>query len=139
MKKLQKIYLVSFLIGSMLTSVLFVQGQSTNSKTLFNLSNAAQINQFSAGDDVTICSNDDFVTQGTTNVAGTTFWFTNGDGAFNNPFSLNAVYSPGEHDIANGMVTLTMNILPQVVSLNQLQDEVVINISDCLSYSPLED
>lgn len=136
MKKPQKIYLVTFLIGSMLTTTLFVQAQ--NSKVLSSSQTSALINVFSAGADGTICSNDDFHTNGVTNTAGTTFWFTSGDGVFSNPFNLKATYMPGPHDIASGMVTLTLNILPMAASFGQLQDEVVVYIENCLTKQTLE-
>lgn len=132
MKKLQKFYLVTFLIGSMLTTALFAQAQSTK---LLSIS-PTTITTFSAGEDVTICSNDNFKTQGVSQTSGTTFWFTSGDGTFSNPFGLKSTYFPGPHDVANGIVTLTLNILPMGASL--IQDEVVVYIENCLTLQTKE-
>lgn len=121
-----------FLIGSMLTTTLFVQAQS--SKALkSNEQPEISVNSFTAGDDGTICSNGDFRTRGVANTPGTTFWFTSGDGTFTNPFNLKATYTPGPHDIAKGMVTLTLNILPMAASFTLLQDEVDVYIENCLN------
>jgi hypothetical protein len=61
-----------------------------------------------AGDDATICENESFMTMGYTNNAWTTLWTTQGDGTFDNPSSMAAIYYPGPGDLAEGSVVLVL-------------------------------
>ena len=133
MKTLKKIYLVSFLIGSLLTSALFVQGQFSEAKS--NYCDCGSIDPFiSAGSDASVCDDDsEFSTNGASNIQGKTIWKTTGDGVFENPHSLKTVYTPGEQDIANGQVTLYLILLPNGSNEYQtVYDSMILYIGNCL-------
>ncbi len=134
MKTLKKITLASFLIGVILTSTFILQGHAPkeNTSNAILQTNAPSI---SAGDDATICNNLGFKTKGIANQVGTTYWVTDGDGTFNNPFSLKTVYHPGPHDISNGQVTLKLYVISKSVSsvTTPMVDEMVLHLNHCLN------
>ncbi len=137
MKTLKKITLVSFLIGSMLTMTLFVNGQSAKT-AIKNVNYPPSQAHLSAGDDASICNDVKFKTSGVwesaTDCGGKTIWKTNGDGDFANPFSLHTTYIPGEQDIKNGQVTLTLLFVSQgELSSIKHQDSMVLYLNKCLS------
>jgi len=76
---------------------------------------------------------------GVASQVGTTYWVTDGDGTFDNPFSLKTVYHPGAHDIANGQVTLKLYVVSKAVSVTTpMVDEMVLYLNNCLSIKPTE-
>lgn len=132
MKTLKKISLVTFLIGCLLTSALILQAHSPVKKSNNN-NNLTNKPYVSAGDDATICDNVAFKTKGVSSLVGTTYWVTDGDGTFNNPFNLKTVYHPGSHDIANGQVTLKLYVVSLVVTATTpMMDEMVLYINKCI-------
>lgn len=62
-----------------------------------------------AGADATVCAGSTYQLVGAsaTNYSSI-LWTTSGNGTFNNPSNLNAVYTPGSADIASGNVTLSL-------------------------------
>jgi hypothetical protein len=136
---LNKIYLISFLIGGMVTLALYALGANanTNSNSL-NFS----LNLFvDAGMDVTICDNDNFQTNGISSFMGVTKWKTNGDGVFENPYDLQTVYFPGEHDIAAGKVKLSLIVSKVQANDYKFQagfmDSMILSFGDCVDPGPL--
>lgn len=65
-----------------------------------------------AGNDTTIYANQSVVLNGSAENASDIVWNTSGDGAFNDPFILNAEYTPGPEDIALGVAVLTLTAQP---------------------------
>ncbi len=67
-----------------------------------------------AGEDVDICENSDVQLSGTASNFSSILWTTDGDGSFNDPELLDAIYTPGTADIEAGTVELelTANALP---------------------------
>jgi len=132
MKKLQKITLVTFLIGGMLTSTLLTQSQgpvkSSNSTNYVNI-----LPYIYAGPDMTICNTAQFQTQGVAPLEGITYWITTGDGTFDNPFNPKTNYTPGKQDIAAGQVMLIFFLIPQAVTLTPMQDDVTVYFNACIS------
>ncbi len=61
-----------------------------------------------AGDDASICKNDQYNANGYATSAQSVLWTTAGDGILVNPTFLNATYIRGSGDIANGQVTLAL-------------------------------
>ena len=55
-----------------------------------------------------ICEGDSFNVNALVDEAGSVIWTTDGDGSFDRPDNVNANYTPGEQDKANGHVTLTL-------------------------------
>jgi hypothetical protein len=131
MKTFEKIWLASFLVGSMLMSVLITQGQ--NVKT--NVPNGnTNVNKpyISAGPDVSICKGDGIMLQGeSTFTGGITYWTTNGDGTFDHVSSLNAIYTPGPKDFQKGKVLLTLVFFPYIITNQPIHDDVMIHFGDC--------
>jgi hypothetical protein len=132
MKTLRKISFATFLIGSMLLSALFTQGENPKTKTN-NVDYYSNMPYISAGDDVSICQGGNFMTHGiSTYQTGITIWKTSGDGVFENIFSLSTIYIPGEHDKKVGSVTLTLIYLPKALTISPpIHDDMVLNFGDC--------
>ncbi|MBE0639081.1 MAG: hypothetical protein IH598_11225, partial [Bacteroidales bacterium] len=68
--------------------------------------------QVDAGTDQTVCETEDsIVLDGSAKNFTDVFWTTSGNGIFTDPGSLNTTYSPGNQDLINGevMITLTAN------------------------------
>ena len=61
-----------------------------------------------AGDDGDICASEIFMMNATATYYDNVEWTTSGDGIFDDPTSVEATYTPGENDIENGTVTLSM-------------------------------
>lgn len=62
----------------------------------------------SAGVDAAICQTTPFTTQGTASNYKKTVWTSTGDGSFNDPGLLNAIYTPGTLDAQNGSTKLIL-------------------------------
>lgn len=87
-----------------------------------------------AGADTTICSGDIFQIAGNVGNATNIFWTTSGNGTFNNPNSPNPQYVPTNEDFNAGSVTLTVKAQNDSCgSLEELEDSMVLSISDCSS------
>jgi hypothetical protein len=67
-----------------------------------------QLPTTNAGPDDEICEGDTYTMNGAALNQASVLWTTAGDGSFDNPALLNAVYNPGAGDIANGSVLLTL-------------------------------
>ena len=106
----------------------------TDSLTLF-------INQHpaaDAGDDDTIWIGQSYTLQGEVEFSDSIIWSTSGDGEFNDPAILNAIYTPGSNDISNGEVDLTLTAFPLLACQYEDADEMTLSI---LAYTgiPLSD
>lgn len=135
MRTLKKIYLVSFLLGSMLLSVMFTQAQKVKSNKSVSAVNSIDI---SAGADAFTCNENEFITSGVSHSNIPTIWRTSGDGTFDNPQSLHATYSPGDHDITNGSVSLYLVVFPMGGSGNEVTfDEMILHLNNCSAIDPL--
>jgi hypothetical protein len=140
MKTTKKFLFVSLVIGSMLTSTLFTQGQ--NAKPSANGINYG-LNLFVyAGEDVTICDYNNFKTQGISSFQGVTIWKTKGDGVFENPYALHTVYFPGTQDIANGQVDLYLLYYQTYneghKSKATITDSMILSFGNCIAPGGLE-
>jgi gliding motility-associated-like protein len=83
-----------------------------------------------AGAPITICATDTAPLAGTIGGSATSAtWSTAGDGVFNNPSALNAIYTPGPSDIANGTVTLTLTTDDPAGICDAVSDDVTITIN----------
>ena len=61
-----------------------------------------------AGSNASICEDESYTLDGDASNYSSTMWTTSGDGYFNNAGWLDATYTPGDDDIANGSATLTL-------------------------------
>jgi hypothetical protein len=77
-----------------------------------------------AGTDDTVCQGQSYQLSGTAENFGSINWTTDGDGTFNDPSLLNAVYMPGDNDVQSGQVVLCLH----AEGLNSCG-----NASDCMS------
>ena len=65
--------------------------------------------------------------------ADSTIWITSGDGSFNDANLLNATYTPGENDILNGSVELTLEALASEVCEGDDSDVLTLVVDNCTS------
>ena len=82
------------------------EGETLSDHVTINFHEAASIEMETEGE---ICEGESFSLSAVAHEAGVTSWSTSGDGTFENHLSLETQYNPGEQDIANGSVTLTLN------------------------------
>ena len=83
-----------------------------------------------AGIDDTICSNDVSNLAATGQHYASVNWTTTGDGSFNSNSSLTTVYTPGNMDIANGMVKIYITANGITPCSGNTMDSVMIYIQD---------
>lgn len=74
------------------------------------------------------CEFDPFILSGTATNHSSVMWTTSGDGTFDDPTKLNAVYTPGPNDVANGSVTLTLKAYPISPCVDPVTDNMTLNI-----------
>ena len=85
-----------------------------------------------AGVDTTVCNNDVVQLHGTIEKASSSEWTTEGDGYFDDPTSLNAIYYPGEEDIADGDVQLRLFAYAIAPCLESHNDKKKITFDNCV-------
>ncbi len=81
-----------------------------------------------AGPDDSVCENGSYTLNGSASNYSSVSWSTSGDGSFDNTSSLNATYTPGSSDIANGSVTLTLTANPNSPCSSPATDNIVLTI-----------
>jgi hypothetical protein len=84
-----------------------------------------------AGIDTLICQDEVIELYGEAVYADSTIWITNGDGNFSDANLLNAVYTPGENDILNGTVELTLQVFASEVCEGEDSDVLVLTVDNC--------
>ncbi|MCF8337079.1 MAG: hypothetical protein K9I74_03760, partial [Bacteroidales bacterium] len=80
-----------------------------------------------AGEDASICESDTYQLQPTVQYSNEVQWSTSGDGTFINDTTENAVYDPGEEDIANDSVELTITAQPIAPCEEPASDEMTLS------------
>ena len=84
-----------------------------------------------AGAPIVICSGATATLAGTIGGSATSaVWTTAGDGTFNNPGQLNAVYTPGVNDLAAGTVVLTLTTNDPLGPCPPMNDNVTLTINE---------
>ena len=137
MKTLKKVFLLSLLIGGMLTTVLFVQGQNAKTSTNDNVFSSQPY--VYAGVDDKICDSDNFIVKGINTFKTMNIWHTNGDGKFINPYSLSTVYIPGKEDIQKGHAVLSLHLLMyKGITDIKTYDEMVLSFGKCKELDDLK-
>jgi|GEM_PF-6025755 len=87
---------------------------------------SAQVN---AGNDQSICSNETVTLHGSYGGSASSItWTSNGDGTFSSTSDTNAIYVPGNNDINNGIVTLTITTNTPSAYCGPVSDQVTITI-----------
>ena len=84
-----------------------------------------------AGEDASICESDTYQLQPNVQYSDDVQWSTSGDGSFINDTAENAIYIPGDDDIANDEVELTITAQPITPCEEPVSDEMT------LSFKPL--
>lgn len=84
-----------------------------------------------AGNDTLICKDQSFMTQPVVQYADSIYWSTSGDGVFSDPNDENAIYTPGEQDIINGSVELSLFADAMAPCLGSDTDSMILTIDDC--------
>jgi len=79
------------------------------------------------GVDSTICENNSLILYGDTTYASTVTWSTGGDGFFSDDQLIDAVYTPGTADIANGSVYLTLTAFAELPCTTPSQDSLLLS------------
>lgn len=92
-----------------------------------------------AGSDATICENSNHMLNGTATSYHYTYWNTLGDGSFDDPFLLNATYTPGNQDIVNGSVDLILYAFPIQPCMYEIRDTITLSIAPLPSVFAGED
>lgn len=87
--------------------------------------------QVFAGNDTLVCSDESIELVGQATYFDTAGWVSSGDGVFDDPTLLNATYTPGVQDIANGSVTLTLTVVASEVCTGEASDALVLTVDDC--------
>ena len=88
-----------------------------------------------AGNDTTICYNTSVMLNGEAINADYIAWSTNGDGVFDDITILNATYTPGQEDIQNELVELTLSAYPILPCDDEDTDKVKIMLDPCTGFS----
>ena len=83
-----------------------------------------------AGEDGTICEYESFTTSATAGNSSYILWESSGDGTFNDPTSLTAIYTPGPEDISNGTVDLTLVVYPIAPCILPATDAITLTIHE---------
>ncbi len=84
-----------------------------------------------AGADTIACIDQPLQLASSVENASAIFWFTNGDGSFNNNNIASPVYNPGANDYANG-VTLTVSASPMDGCIASDTDSMRATFQDCI-------
>lgn len=81
-----------------------------------------------AGADTSICANQLFTCAATETGNPAVSWSASGDGSFDNPALLNATYTPGQNDLVNGTVLLTISTTVSGSACPQVSDQFTLTI-----------
>lgn len=80
-----------------------------------------------AGSNAEICENSSHQISAYATHFNSIQWSGSGNGTFSDPFILNPLYTPGQADIANGMVTLTLTVNGEEESIS---DDLMLTIEN---------
>ena len=100
----------------------------------------------SAGVDINICTDENAQLNGYVVNYTSLEWTTAGDGTFDNPAIANAIYTPGNQDIANGGTTLTLTghqnteVISDELELSFVSEPVATCVDEIIAYTtePIE-
>ncbi|MCK5346658.1 MAG: T9SS type A sorting domain-containing protein, partial [Candidatus Heimdallarchaeota archaeon] len=83
------------------------------------------------GADTLICDNAILQLEPEISLYDHIYWTTNGDGYFEDPDVENTVYIPGDNDIANGSVQLTIEAFALSPCSYNVTDKIVVTLDPC--------
>lgn len=110
------------------TLSVFGSNISGNSDTSYFSINIIAQPTSNAGSDTTICENSSYMLNGSATNYNYVYWNTFGDGSFDDPFLLNATYTPGNEDVINGNVDLVMFAFANSPCLGEVGDTINLSI-----------
>tara|TARA_Y100000031_G_scaffold81010_1_gene89344 strand:+ start:1846 stop:5121 length:3276 start_codon:yes stop_codon:yes gene_type:complete len=82
----------------------------------------------SAGADDDVCENNSVTLGGGSTNSNSVLWTTIGDGVFDDPTLLNAMYTPGSNDLINGSVDLKLTAYALPPSNDSVSDNMILTI-----------
>ena len=100
------------------------EGETLSDEVVINFHEAASIVMETEGE---ICEGESFELYAQVSETGLVNWATSGDGSFDRPTDINANYTPGEQDKANGQVTLTLNAF-SAYGCGDAQQDILLTI-----------
>jgi len=89
----------------------------------------------SAGNDTLLCVGEVLQLSGTALSYDEIAWRTSGDGTFSDTTMLDAIYTPGSGDIANGSVDLTLVAKGLTGCIGEGLDDMMVTIDECTGIS----
>lgn len=92
-----------------------------------------------AGDDIPLCIAGPAQLQGVAENYESTIWSSRGDGSFDDPTKLDAIYTPGSGDIADGEVKLSLTALANEPCTEESKDDMYITFGAVPSATAGED
>lgn len=117
-----------------LTTTSAVYCTNVNSSMILTIDAAPTAN---AGSDMEICApNNAFLNGSFGGAASSASWTTAGDGTFNNANLLNAVYTPGANDVANGSVLLTLTTDDPAGVCTAASDNLTLTVRSTIPMQP---
>ncbi len=81
-----------------------------------------------AGSDIESCEDSDVQLNGGSTNSESVLWRTSGDGTFNDPTLLDAVYTLGTNDLVNGEAELTLTAYALPPSTDTIADEMMVTV-----------
>ena len=81
-----------------------------------------------AGEDGDVCENGNYQLSGSATDYSSVTWTSVGDGSFDDPNSLTAVYTPGSNDISNGSVELVLTAYPIAPCADEAEDMMLLSV-----------
>jgi hypothetical protein len=81
-----------------------------------------------AGWDYTITKGQSWSPDASVTAAQSVLWHTSGDGNFDDALSIDAIYFPGDEDIANSQVVLMLTAFPEIACAEADTDELTLTI-----------
>lgn len=88
-----------------------------------------QASNIEAGENQLVCYNSDVELSASAEGASEVFWHSSGDGVFSDDYTLQTVYFPGENDIMNGSVVLSVTATANGPCQIQSSDFLVVTIA----------
>ena len=106
----------------------YLQGVTASDSLLLSFSKMAVA---IAGSDTTICAGESVMLNGMAQYQDSVRWETEGDGTFDDIYSLTAVYTPGQGDLATGYAWLKLIAYDSIPCDNSDSDRMKLTIDQC--------
>ncbi len=103
-------------------------GSQVFSIIISGVTNTISLPTANAGADIDVCEGSEAQLNGTANNTENTIWRSMGDGMFDDPSILNAIYTPGDSDIENGSVELELTAYGIAPSTDSIKDITSLTI-----------